>query len=403
MNYLADKSYLAIRPQNVAGRATIPSVFAPLISEGVRVNPNLAADRRIMGLDWKSDELLKGPRVIEGELKFFADPDVLAHILNMVYSKVSTTGNASDGYVHTFEPGDGKSYTIEISRGDYAQRIFGVRGDQVVLGFEDNKLTAAITIKALGQFYSASLAVALTGAGMTQLVLSTDYDLEPNKGLRVGDTLIIGSTEIEITSVDADGKTIGFDATSITASIGDPVFLKAQTPTYGTKREPLYLGNTLVGFGDDETEASVNAASRSLATPCYDMEITLKNNLFDSPASGSTGPSVLLNQVKEAQISLSRLFEDPTEYQRFIESVKKAMTSITTGRFIKSDLTTSEKLTVKFYKVKMTNNEEPLEVGSHIMDNQTFEALYDPDEDAAVSIELINRVSGDDLENDEES
>ena len=47
------------------------------------------------------------------------------------------------------------------------------------------------------------------------------------------------------------------------------------------------------------------------------------------------------------------------------------------GSFIKTDLTTSEKLTVKFHNTKLSKNEEPLETGGYIFDKQSFEALYD--------------------------
>ena len=401
MNYLADKSYLAVKPQNAPGTPTIPDKFIPLISESIRVNPNFAADRRMKGLDWKSDELLKGARMIEGDLVVYADADALAHILNMLYEKTGTTGNASDGYTHSFAPGEGQSYSIEISRGAFAQRIWGVRADNLKLEFQDNKMVATVSIKALGQFYTASLAVALTGPGMTSAVLSTNYDLRPADGLKIGDIIKIGSVNVTLTSINADGKTVGFISTAITASVGDPIFLVAQTPTYGNDREPFYFGNSLAGVGADETAASAAAAAKATATPCYNLSTNLKNNLLDAPASGSTGPSVLMNQVKEADVELSRLFENPTQYQKWIEFVKQAITVIATGRFIKTNLTTWEKLTIKYYKVKLLTNEEPLEIGQYIFDKQKFEALYDSGDAKAVEIELVDRVDGADLVNTE--
>lgn len=401
MNFLSDKSYLALKPQSDPDVPVIATKFFPFISESIRVNPNFVADRRMKGLDWKSDELLKGPRMIEGDLEIYADPDALAHVLNMLYELTGTTGDLADGYVHTFEPGEGKSYSIEIPRGDFCQRIWGARADGLRLEFRDNKLVAVVSIKALGQFYTASLAVALTGAGMTSAVLKTEYDLRPTDGLKVGDVLRIGGVDVTLTSVNADGKTVGFGATAITASIGDPVFLLAQTPSFGTMREPLYFGNSLVGVGATEAAATSAAGAKATATPCYNASLNLKNNLLDAPASGSTGPSVLLNQIKEAAIEISRLFEDPTQYQKWIENVKQAITLIATGRFIKSDFSTSEKLTIKCHKTKLVTNEEPLEVGAYIFDRQTFEALYDSGDGKAVEIELVDRVAPEELDGSE--
>jgi hypothetical protein len=107
---------------------------------------------------------------------------------------------------------------------------------------------------------------------------------------------------------------------------------------------------------------------------------------------------VLLNQVKEASIEISRLFENPTQHQKWIEMVKQAITMISTGRFIKTNLTTWEKLTIKFFKVKTLTNENALDVGQYIFDKQKFEVLYDAGEDAAVEIELVNRTPADDYE-----
>ncbi len=394
MNFLADKSYLAVKPQSAAATPVIPNVFLPLRAESVRINPNYAADRRMKGLDWKSDELLKGSRQIEGDIEVYADPDGLAHVLNMCMAKGSTTGNGTDGYTHPFTPGEGKSYSIDIPRGNYAQRLYGVRGDQLKLSYEDNKMVATLSIKALGQFYAASLAGALTGAGMTSAVLSQAYGPRPTDGLVVGDVIIAGGVEITLTSVDADGVTVGFASTTVTASAGDPVYLKAQTPSMSTFREPFYMGGTLVGVAADSASADTAAASRSTAIPAYELDVTLKNNLLDAPASGYMGPAALLNQVKEGQLTLKRIFSDPSQFEKWLDNVKQAVTIIATGRFIKSDFSTSEKLTVKLHNTKLLTNEEPLEVGSYIFDNQSFEVLYDSSDAKAVEVTLVNHIAG---------
>lgn len=396
-NFLANKSYLAVKPQSVATTPVIPTNFIALMSESIRVNPNFTADRRMKGLDWKSDELLKGSRKIEGDISVLADPDALGHLLNMTYAKGSTTGSGSDGYTHPFTPGDGKSYSIEISRGSFAQRIYGVRADNLKLEFQDNKLVATASIKALGQFYSASLGAALSGS-VTSLVLSTDYDLRPTDGLVVGDVIRLvkdsGTTDLTILTINADGKTLTFASESITAAAGNAIFLLAQTPSYGTQREPFYFGNALVGIGATSSAADTAAGSRSTASPCYNFSANLKNNLLEAPATGYTGPAVLLNQDKEAAVEVSRLYSDPTQFQKWVENVKQAITMIVTGRFIKSDLTTSELFTIKFHKTKLMTNEQPLEVGQYIFDKQKFEALYDADDAKTVEISLVNRTAG---------
>ncbi len=392
-NYRSEKSYLAVKVQSAATTPVIPNFFIPLISESIRLKPNIEADRRMKGISWKADDMIKGARQIEGMLKVFGGPETIGHILNMCYEKGNTTGDA-DGYTHPFTPGEAKSYCIEISRGIYAERIFGAKADNLKLSFEDNKLVAEVSVKALGKFYCASLAVALTGAGMTSAVLKTDSDLRPADGLVIGDVINVGGVDVTLTSVNANGTTVGFASTAITAAVGDPLYLKAQAPSYGANDEPLYLSNALVGISDTSANADTAAATKATATPCYELSTELKNNLLDAPASGSYGPAALLGQTREAQAEVSRLFETPIQYQKWIEKVKQAMTWIITGRYIKSDLSTSEKLTIKFHNIKMTDNEEPLEVGQYLFDKQKFEALYDTGESKSIEISLINRTAG---------
>lgn len=392
-NFLADKSVVVIKPQTNATTPVIPTIQFPFVSESIRVNPNLEADRRLKGLDWKSDEVLRGNRTIEGDLVMYGDVEALAHIFNMVYAKGSTSGDSSNGYTHPYTVGEGKSYTIEFKRDAYAQRIWGVRGDSVKVEYENNKAKATLHIMALGQFYTASLAVALSGAS-TSAVLSTEQDSRPSDGLCVGDVLIIGGTEVTLTSVNADGKTVGFASTSITAAVGVPVFLKAQAVSLATQRSPLTMDGTLVGIAADSASADTAAAARSTATPCYQITTTLKNNLYAAPATGYQGAAVILNQVREGDITLRRLFTDPTQYQEWIERVKSAVTLIATGQAIASDFSTTEKLTVKYHKTKKTQHEEALETGSYVFGAQTLEALYDSTDGKAIEVSIVNRTAG---------
>lgn len=392
-SFLADKSVLAIKPQSDANTPVIPTIQLPFVTESIRVNPNFEADRRMKGLDWKSDEVLRGSRTIEGDIVLYGDVETLAHLFNMTYAKGSTTGSGSIGYTHPFTVGEGKSYTIEFKRDAYAQRFFGVRGDNVKVEYENNKAKATIHVIALGEFYAASLAAALSGAS-TSAVLSTEQDPRPAAGLVAGDVLIIGGTEVTLTSISSDKKTVNFASTSITAAAGSAVFLKAQAVSLATQRKPLSMASTLVGIGADSSAADTAAGDRATATPCYQIATTLKNNTYSAPATGYSGAAAILNQVREAEVTLRRLFTDPTQYQEWIERVKTAITVIATGEFIASDLSTSESLTVKYHKTKKVQHEEALETGSYVFDAQTFEALYDATDGKAVEITIVNRTAG---------
>ncbi len=58
---------------------------------------------------------------------------------------------------------------------------------------------------------------------MTTAVFSTDYDLRPTDGLVAGDTIKIVETagtvvDVVLLTVNADGKTVTFASTAITAA-----------------------------------------------------------------------------------------------------------------------------------------------------------------------------------------
>jgi hypothetical protein len=315
----------------------------------------------------------------------------------MLMAKGTTTGSAT-GYTHPFTFGTAKTYTIEIQKGPYAQRFYGVKANQIKGEFEDQKLKLTISVKAAGQFSGGQLKEALSGS-VTELKLSGAYDSAPTKGLVVGDTISLqldsGSyQDIVLTSVDTDLETVGFEALSITAAAGNLIYLKAQTPSYTNLGGVLTQGNTLVGVAATSELADTAAASKATATPMYEFSFTLNNNLFSAPSTGNNqGPVKLIEQVKEAQLSISRTFEELSQHISWLNSIKQALTMITTGNTI-SGGTTKESFTIKFHKIKPITNDEALEVDSIIFDKQEMEALYDSSDAKSVEIILVNKTAG---------
>jgi hypothetical protein len=340
------------------------------------------------GVDWKSDDILRGARNYTGELVVWADPDTLGHLLNMVMEKGDTTGDGTNGYTHPFTIGTPKSYTIEIKKGDSVRRYFGVKGRSLSWEFVDGKIQATISIGAMGHFSIGTLKTAISEA-VTEIELDTQYDLEPVNGLVIGDKLEIGGTEVTISGFDGNTK-VQFVSTVISASAGDPVKLVPQTPSYDDIVEPFLMGNVLIGVGADETAATTAAGSRATATPFYSFTVNLGVNLLDAPASGRIDPIQLLQQTKEAQISASQLMESQEQYQAWVERTKQAITYIAKGQPIGSG---QETFQVKFYKVKQVSLEEPLDIETYIYDNSEFEVLHDAT-DGAIDISLTNRTPG---------
>lgn len=390
MNHLSDNSYLAIKPESTAGTAVLPTVFVPLVSESMKTVANLVPDRRLKGIDWKSNDLLRGNRSHEGEVIVYGDADTLGHFLNMVLEKGATTGDA-DGYIHPFTVGTAKTYTIEIKKGAYTQRYFGCSIDELKLDFEDGKLKVTAKIMAMGQVSIATIGVAINGS-VTSATLDDNYDLAPNRGLVIGDVLNIGGTDVTLTSVDAGGLVVGFASTALVAAVGSVAYLVPQTAPSITVQEPLRFGNVLVGFGTDATDADGNATQAD-ATPVYDLTIVLKNNLFAQNGSNRIDPVQILPRTREAQVELRQLFTSPAQRQAWLERTKQAMVINIQGKNIKSDFTTFENLTLTLNRVKLIENDNAIQVGEYIADAQKFEVLYDDTDGQALDAELTNRTA----------
>ena len=311
---------------------------------------------------------------------------------NMVLAKGTTTGNATDGYTHPLTVGNGKSYTFEIKRGMYAQRFFGVRVDELSIEFPDGQMQLSASVKAQGQVGIMSLGVALAGGAITTLTLDDTYDIDPSRGLVAGDVIVVGGVDLTITTVS--GTTVNFTSATPTAAIGDPIYLKAQSVTQPTLQDPFYLGNLLVGLGVDETAATTASATRGNASKIYDLAIVIKSNLFTQNGTNRIDPVQIIPRTREAQVTLKQLFENVNQRQKFLDRSKQAITINALGKFIKADFSTQENLTLKFHNVKLIENDNVLEVGEYIRDEQNFEALYDDTDGKAVAGTLVNRTAG---------
>ena len=85
------------------------------------------------------------------------------------------------------------------------------------------------------------------------------YDITPLDNLVAGDVIQIWhagvATDITITTISADKRSANCSSTACTASKGDLVSLKAQTPSYANLLRPFKFGRVLVGFGVDMATA----------------------------------------------------------------------------------------------------------------------------------------------------
>lgn len=392
--YLSDNAYLAIGEETTAGIAVIPSNFVPLISESVKTIANHSADRRMKGIDWKATGILRGNRTHEGDIVILGDPDTLGHVLNMVMNKASDAGTTPT-YTHTFNVGAPSSYTFEIKKGQYAQRYFGVYVEKVKIEFVDGQMQLTISISAMGQVGVLSLGVALSGAGTTAL-FDDEYDINPSRGLVANDVVAIGLTAGGFTNVTVLTVTnlgVTYTSASLTAAVGNVCYLVPQTPSFATLSDPFYFGNVLAGFGASATAAATAAGARATATAIYDLTITITNNLFKQNGSSRFDPVAIMVGTKECQIALKQLFQTPAQKQAWQDRVKQSLVLIITGKMTDTAMTAPEKLTLTFNNVKMTDYNNPIKVGDFIMDDETFEVLYDTSDSQAMQAVLINKTA----------
>lgn len=391
--YIGELSYLAISPEVTAGIPVIPANFVPLVAQDIQTVVNHVADRRMKGIDWKANDLLRGNRSHEGSVTVLGDPDTLGHILNMIMAKGTTTGSAPAGYTHPFAVGNAKSYTIDIKKGNYVQRYYGVKIDEISIEFKDGQMELAIAIKAMGQFSIGSVGIALSGA-VTSLVLDDEYDIAPTRGLLPGDVITVGGEDLTILTVDANETTITFASGSVTAPIGSVVLLKPQNVSFATLQDPFYFGNLWVGIGANEAAATTAAGSRDTATPVYDMKITFKTNLFAQNGTNRMDPVQIITRTKEAQLELKQLFTGPTQRRIWMDRAKQAVTLVFWGKYIDAAFTIQEKLTLKFYNVKLIENLNDIKIGELVFDEEQFEVLYDNAGGVAITATLVNRTPG---------
>lgn len=391
MPYVSDQAFMSIKPESTAGTAVIPTILVPLVSESLTTKVNHTLDKRMKGLNWNSNGILRGNRTHEGDIVILGDADNLGHVLNMIMTKGSTTGNGTDGYTHPFTVGTAKTYTVEFKKGLYAQRFFGVTVNEVKMDFSDGQMQLTLSVQAMGQCGVFTLGTALTGSPTTTVVLKDDYDIDPSRGLVANDVLKIGSTNCTVTAVS--GSTVTISSASPTLAADGAIYLMPQTASQPTLYDPFYMGNMLVGIGADDTAADTAAGSRSTATPVYDFSLTYKRNLFAQNGSNRMDPVQIIPVQPEATITLKQTFESVAQRQAFLDRIKQAITVSVSGKHIKSDYTTKELLTMKFFNVKLLECNEPLKVGELIFDEETFAVLYDDGDATAVTASLVNRTA----------
>ena len=395
-NFLADKSYLAIGKQTAQFVAVKPSVFVPIIEEGIKTDQKNTRVKQIVGIGYESSKVLAGEREHSGSVTIQCDPDTLGHILNLIGSKLATTGDATVGYTHTFDMlSDSKFYTFEVLRGNAVFRFVNVKIDKIEFSFKDGYLEAKIDIVAGSQFSTATLKTALTGAGMVAVAMKSDYDQHPASSLVAGDVIQLWTagvaTDVIVATVAADGSGITCLSTAVTASVGALITLKPQTASYATLLKPFKAGKAVIGFGTDNTASTTAAGAYATATPVDEIKLEINKGLISRHSTGSEDP-IVLSGIPDASLSVKKLFETATEQQAYLDTAKKACTLIITGEDVTAGYPT--KVQIVLYNIVPKKLDNKLKKGEYIYDEADYTVEYDNTAAKVMDIVLINKTAG---------
>lgn len=393
---LANLGYMAIGKETTRGTAVRPSVIVPLYEESLLTSLNLDMDAPIIGNRFARYNQFKGQRDHKGVLKVLAEPKTLPHFLNMILDKGTTTVSGSV-YTHPYTLGNQSeaSYTIEIVKGDITYRFAGVEISRIVPVFEANTLKLNLSVTALSQF---SIAPITSGSG-TAVVLATDYDDLPNKGIVAGDTLVFvkvtGGTsdtyeEKTVSAVNANGTGVTVSSLTGTYTTGDYCYIKRQTlsPTLG---EPLKWSGTDFCFGDTAAAALTATATKVEQGSTFEIVNNFENE-SGAKRSGSLDPVALVRREADVTLKVKKTFEDYKDFERFISLRKRALVIRMYGTVISGSDKNELRITVNNIKAKDVPN--PLRTGEIIYLDQDYSAQYDTGDSQAFDVKMINDVSG---------
>jgi len=395
---LANVGYMAIGVETIKGTPVRPTIIVPLYEESLSTSLNLDMDNPIMGNRFARYFNFKGQREHKGVLKILAEPKTLPHFLNMILKKGTTTVSGSVN-THPFTVDNdvpvSKSYTVEILKGDVIYRFYGVEISRIAPLFENNTMKLNLTVSALGQFSIAPI----TSAATTAVVLATDYDDAPNKGIVAGDTLVFvkvtGGTsdtyeEKAVSAVNVNGTGVTVSALAGTFTTGDYCYIKKQTlvPTLG---EPFKWSNTKFYFGDDASAAL--AAAEVKVEQGSNVEI-LHDFEDDGGAkrSGSIDPSALVRKSVDLDVRIKKSFSDYKEFERFVSLRKRALVI----RFFSSIISGTDKneLRITINNIKMKEAPNPLVTGEIIYLDAAYSPQFDATDSQGMDVKLINDVAG---------
>jgi hypothetical protein len=389
---------MAIGKETTRGTPVIPTVVVPLYEETLVTGLNLDLDNPIIGNRFARYNHFKGQRTHKGVLKVLAEPKTLPHLMNMILKKGTTTQSGSV-YTHPYTLDNDTpayaSYTVEIAKGGVLHRYYGVEISKIAPVFEDNVMKLTLSVSALGQFSIAPI----TSAATTAVMLATDYDDAPNKGIVAGDTLVFvkvtGGTsdtfeEKVVASVNVNGTGLVVASLVGTYTTGDYCYIKQQslTPTLG---DPFKWSALQFCFGDTAA-AALTAIQENIEKGSTFEIINEFEDENGAMRSGSLDPTALVRKQGDVTLTIKKSFKDYKEYERFLSLRKRALVIRAYGALISGSTKNEFRITINNVKVK--ESPTPLTTGEIIYLEQVLSGQYDTSDLQGMAVTIVNDVAG---------
>lgn len=388
---------IILKKESTKGVAVTPDVSVPTYSISLGTKLNLHSDEPAFGRRLKRYQSLQGMREHVGTMKIVGEPNTIARVLDMLATRTATSG--SNPYTHTYGESittDPNSYTIDVPKGAYVERFYGVEASKISIGFNDSKMELDVDISALGSFYPREIA-SQSGSGPYTLSLKTDYDPNPTTGLVVGDAIkfydVSANTYISATIATIPNGTQFTTVTNPTGiAAGDMVMLNTSTPALSVLT-PYLWQKTQFFFSD--TAANAFTASSTVANQTRlepGTEIVLMNDFETNSGSQRSGSADPASLIREGGYDINfkpKVFLDtPEKVREWASTTKRALVMRAY-----SGSTNQYELRVTINNMKALTNDDPAEAGKVLYHEFDYAVDYDGSDGQAFDIKDINAIA----------
>ena len=236
---------------------------------------------------------------------------------NITFS-AAVAGTSNWGFTLTANPT--KSYTMDISTGNFVKRFFGVMASKMTPSWNKNELQAKVSLSALGSFLGAQLSTAPTGSNPYTVTFETAYSPTPTAGLVVGDLIRFyhqgGASYTDAAIATVVSGTQITTTTNVTSFVaGDYMYLRPATPSFNVLNTFLW-SNTEFQFGSTLTAAKSAAQTRVEQGSTWELMNNFEKDA-GSDRSGSEDPASLVRTTGNVSLTVKKFFDLTDDVQLY--------------------------------------------------------------------------------------